>query len=115
MSVVEQSSSENFISHIWNGNAGLAMTHWVYGVVGGFAWGIALVVLQPVPGSGTAKVFLGCWAAYFAFVYVGEWRAANKYQGKRIWASLAKFGVVFGTLVGIIPVVIVFFQSAVSQ
>lgn len=114
MSAVEQSSNENFITRIWNGNAGLAITYWVYGVVAGFIWGIALGVLQPVPGSGTAKVFVACMAAYFVVVYIGVWRAANKYQGKKAWASLAKFAVVVGALVTVVPVVVGLFQSAFS-
>ena len=114
MNAIEKSSNENFIIRIWNGNAGLAMSYWVYGVVAGFVWGIALGILQPVPGSGTAKLFLACMAAYFVVVYVGIWRAANKYQGKKAWVSLAKFAVVLGALVTVVPVVVGLFQSAVS-
>lgn len=114
MNTAKQSSHENFITRIWNGNAGLAMTYWVYGVIAGLAWGIALGALQPVPGSGTAKIFLACMAAYFVVVYVGIWRAANKYQGKEAWVSLAKFAVVLGALVTVVPVVVGLFQSIVS-
>lgn len=114
MNAIEQSSNENFIMRVWNGNAGLAMSYWVYGIVAGFVWGIGLGILQPVPGSGTAKLFLACMAAYFIVVYVGIWRAANKYQGKKAWVSLAKFAVVLGALVTVVPVVVGLFQSTVS-
>lgn len=111
---IEQSSNENFIMRVWNGNAGLAMSYWIYGVIASFIWGISLRVLQPVPGSGTAKLFLTCMVAYFFVVYVGIWRAANKYQGKKVWVSLAKFAVVLGALVTVVPVIVGLFQSAVS-
>lgn len=116
MSAIEQSSNsnENFIIRLWNGNVGLAMSYWVYGVVAGFIWGIALGLLQPVPGSGSAKLFLASMAAYFVVVYVGIWRAANKYQGEKAWATLAKFSVVLGALVTVVPVVVGLVQSTVS-
>jgi len=112
VNALEQPSNENFITRIWKGNAGLAMTYWIYGVVAGLIWSIALEIIQPVPGSGTAKVFLSCMAAYFVVIYVGIWRAANKYKGRKAWISLAKFAVVIGALVVVIPVAIGFFQSA---
>ena len=99
---------------IWNGNAGLAMTYWVYGVVAGFLWGMALTALQPEPGSGVARILLALMAAYFIVIYVGIWRAANKYHGRRAWVSLAKFAVVIGALITVLPVVAGLFQSGVS-
>ena len=33
---------KNLSENLWEGNLGLAMTYWVYGVLGGFVWGIAL-------------------------------------------------------------------------
>lgn len=99
---------------IWYGDAGLAMSYWIYGVVAGFIWGIALRILNPVPGSSIAKLFLACMAAYFIVVYVGIWRAASKYQGNKVWSSLARFVVVLGALVTVVPVVVGLFQSAVS-
>lgn len=114
MNAIEQSSNENFIIRVWNGNAGLAMSYWVYGVIAGFVWFIGRWILQPVPGSGTAKLFLACMAAYFIVVYIGIWRAANKYPGKKAWVSLAKFGVVLGALVTVVPVIVGLFQSALS-
>ena len=114
MNAIEQSSNENFIMRVWTGSAGLAMSYWVYGVAAGFVWGIALGMLQPVPGSGTAKLFLACMAAYFVVVFVGTWRSANKYQGKKAWVLLAKFAVVIGALVTVVPVVVGLFHSAVS-
>ncbi len=114
MNAIEQSSNENIIISVWNGNAGLAMSYWVYGIVAGFVWGIALGLLAPVPGSGAAKLFLACMAVYSVVVYVGIWRAANKYQGKQAWVSLAKFAVVFGALVTVVPIIAGLFMSAVS-
>lgn len=111
MSTIEQSSNENFIARIWNGNAGLATSYWFYTVFAGFVWSIAFGMLQIVPGSGAAKLFLSCMAVYFVIVYVGVWRAANKYQGNKGLARLAKFCVVFGVLVTIVPIVVGLFHS----
>lgn len=110
----KQEPKENIVIRAWNGNFGLAMTYWVYGIVAGFSWGIALTALQPEPGSGTARLFLTLMSGYFIVIYVGIWRAANKYEGRRTWVYLAKFAVVLGALVTMLPGVASLFKSAVS-
>ena len=109
-----QAESNNFLVRLWNGDAGLAKSYWLWGVVAGFAWGVALGVIKPGPGSAAAQILVSLMAAYFVFVYVGIWRAANKYQGKKAWATLAKFAVVFGALVTVLPLLAVVIEKVVS-
>lgn len=116
MNVVAQqkSSTGNFFSRLWNGDIGLAKTYWIFGQAAGFIWGLALSALQLSPGSAVAKIFLSLMAAYFIFVFIGIWRASNKYQGNKSWARLAKLSVVLGAIVTVVPVVLGLFKSAVS-
>lgn len=110
--IISEPNHENFIARVWNGNAGLAVIYWIYGVFAGLLWGIAFSLLAPAPDSGSAKLFLVCIAVYFIIVYVGIWRAASKYQGKKTWAVLAKFAAVLGALITVVPVVFGLLQSA---
>lgn len=110
----DQANSSNLLANLWNGDAGLAKSYWLWGVAAGFAWGIALGVFKPAPGSAFAQILVALMAAYFAFAYVGIWRAANKYQGKKSWVTLAKFAVVIGALVTILPLLAVVVEKVVS-
>lgn len=111
MSTHESSPVSNLAQRLWNGEAGLATSYWGYGVAAGFIWGLALGALKPAPGSSTAQLLLACMAAYFFCTYVGIWRAADKYQGKKAWSALAKVSVVLGALVTVLPVVVGLLKS----
>ena len=97
----------NVISSLWNGRAGLAKTYWLWGVLSGIPWGLALSLVTP--GSNLAIIGVLGLVAYYVIVNVGLWRAASKYQGTKAWAILAKVAVattpvclVIGTLAAII-------------
>ena len=78
------------------------MTYWVYGVLAGFVWGVSFIALQPDPEGKLIKIVGMLFLAYYFAVYVGIWNAANKYEGNKIWAILAKFVVI----IVVIPTVI---------
>ncbi|GAB1383449.1 hypothetical protein MASR1M50_17690 [Burkholderiales bacterium] len=97
----------NTISNLWNGRSGLAKTYWLWGVLSGIPWGIALSLVTP--GSNLAIPVVLAFFAYYVIVHVGIWRAASEYEGTKAWAILAKIGVaitpvciVIGTLAAII-------------
>ena len=58
----------------------------------------ALMGLPPI----SYKVVL---LAYIGFTLVGVWRSADKYQGKKIFAILAKVGMVLGVLYALVNIV----------
>lgn len=82
------------ITKLWTGHAGLARTYWGWGILGGFLWGIAISFLTP--GSLPAVLVMLAFTAYFTLVSTGTWRAATLYQGKAVWARLAKVAAAFG-------------------
>ena len=97
----------NVISNLWNGRAGLAKTYWLWGIVSGIPWGLALSLITP--GSNLAILTALAFVTYYVVVHVGVWRAASQYQGAKTWALLAKVAVaitpaclVVGTLAAII-------------
>jgi hypothetical protein len=89
---------EDFPSNLWEGNFGLPMTYWVYGVLAGFVWAAGIFALNLEPDSDHVKLIYFLMATYYAAVYVGIWQAANKYTGSKVWAVLAKFVVVIVAL-----------------
>ncbi len=87
-----------FIKTVWRGDAGLATTYWFWGLIvglliaaGGFAVGSAESVFLGV-------LYIAFVVLYSIWVSVGVWRSAGKYQGKRVWATLARFGVIVGAV-----------------
>jgi len=87
--------SKGFFSRLVNGDFGLAKTYWLYGV----AVGIVINFLSRiVPSLGALAVILVLAIPYQVMVLLGVWRAADKYQGRKAWAILAKIATVLGWL-----------------
>lgn len=80
------------INNIWRGDAGLAVTYWGYGMLGGALLSIPLAFVTP--GSISALIAVLSFVLYCVLVYVGIWRAAAKYQGPKIWAFLPRAAIV---------------------
>jgi len=97
-----------FVVRLLNGQLGLALTYWVFGVLGAIMWKIAFQLLLPSPEGSLALVVIALMAVYFAFIYVAIWRAANKYKGRKEWALLAKTAVILGALATCVPLLVGF-------
>ena len=69
----------------------MARTYWLWGVLSGIPWGIALSLVTP--GSAPAILAVLALVVYYVMVHVGIWRAASQYQGAKVWAILAKIAV----------------------
>ncbi len=95
---------------LWHGEHGLAMTFWLWWLIGNGVVATALS-LVPVPGIGLLTFF------YYVASCVGVWRAGTHYDGPQMWTVLSRvmlfavpvlmvivtmlvFGAVFAMLVG---------------
>ncbi|MEK7438835.1 MAG: hypothetical protein AAB299_04765 [Thermodesulfobacteriota bacterium] len=108
----EQLREKNFlIVDLLEGNLGLAMTYWVYGVLGGIVWAVGISALNPDRGSDLEKFVWVLFAGYYFFTYVGIWNAANKYVGRKVWSILAKFAII----IIVVPITIHFFKWLVAD
>jgi hypothetical protein len=58
----------NAISDLWNGRFGLAKTYWLWGVLFGIPWGIALSLVTP--GSNLVILVALAVFAYYVIVHV---------------------------------------------
>lgn len=94
------------LKSLWQGEINLCKTFWVYGIIiltlipqlivllGGIIGGILFPNL-PFPifiifVSALAFIYI----IYGIFIVIAVFRSANKYQGQRIWAHLAKLMII---------------------
>ncbi len=96
-----------FIARLFRGEVSLPITYWVFGVlIGNVAFQIILKIIEfnyleiVTSQVGAWSVMGFYWSAigYSIFMLIAIWRSAGKYQGKEIWAGLARVAVVLGTL-----------------
>jgi len=102
-------SERGFFGKLANGDFGLAKTYWLYGVLVGIVFNI---ISNAVTSVGGEVILILAHTAYAIPVTMGTWRAANKYQGPKIWAVLAKIAVVLGIImlaVGLLMLAVVLF------
>ena len=99
-------TAKSFLRKLSRGDFGLAKTYWIYGVIVGFILNIAM---KPITSIGLLAVIMLVYTAYEILVLMGTWRAADKYEGSKIWAVLAKIAVILGAImlaVGLIAIVV---------
>ena len=77
----------NTISNLWNGRFGLAKTYWLWGVLSGIPWGIALSLITP--GSNPAILAALAFVVYYVIVHVGY--ALTKLDPEETAQTLALF------------------------
>ena len=98
-----------FLKMLWRGEIPLGRTYWVFGVL--FLGLLTIPSYFTVPiisGSAnlepSASIVFGRMAyaifvfAYTVFVSVAIWRSAGRYEGRPIWAILARVMVVIGLI-----------------
>ncbi len=78
---------------VFDGDAGLATTFWVWGVWGAVLFYIAMNFADSSPAF---LVLLPVYGIYLSIVLVGLYRAAVKYSGSVVWVVLTKITVVIG-------------------
>lgn len=78
---------------VFDGDAGLATTFWVWGV-----WSAVLfyIAMNFADSSPAVLVVLPVYGIYLPIVLVGLYRAAVKYSGSVVWVVLTKITVVIG-------------------
>lgn len=118
------------LTKLWNGNYSLAKTYWLFYVL---IWGIFSIPIRWFDATNEKLqteyvqlvMFSLClFVAYGSIVLVGLWRSASKYDGRRLWAILAKIIVCIGVTIQVLTILavgvpspshgIILFVSAVS-
>ena len=95
------------IRKLWRGNYAF-LTYWVFYVVVGIALNVIIAAAEGLLASARTLdlvaffLLLAIGLAYYPLVCVGIWRSASKYQGRMVWAVLAKVHVVLGILANVV-------------
>lgn len=82
-----------FLLKLKAGDYGLAKTYWLFGIL--FPM-IGLILGTFVFTGGAYYALLAIYSAYMVFALGGIYNAAEKYQGNKTWAVLAKIAVFLG-------------------
>lgn len=96
--------AKSFFVKISSGDFGLAKTYWLCWVPVLLAVNILMTIM---PTTATLVIVAAAHAAYLIPVVMGVWRAANQYEGQKIWAILATISVVLG-IISIVLMLIMF-------
>lgn len=93
------------IRDLWRGDIPLVKTYWLFGVVPGIIFNLTFTYIHYrgeifASGSGALFVlgFFPVYLIYSGFICMAIWRSANKYQGMKRYAILAKASVIFGVM-----------------
>jgi serine/threonine protein kinase len=90
-------ATQGFFGKLLNGDCGLARTYWLYGVLVNIVFYILMTSLPSrIWDLRILRAVLLVHTAYQIAVYIGVWRAAGQYRGRKLWAILAKTAVVLG-------------------
>ena len=85
----------NPFGRLWRGELPLSQAFWNFAVIGAFAvnLGTSVLFLALLMNGYTVAAFIVGYALsvpYNVLVAVGVWRSADRYQGERRWADLAR-------------------------
>lgn len=88
-----------FLRQAWAGRVRLWIAYWILGVAGNMAFVAVLAAIWLSTGDRLKVLLILVWLAslaWFVFIFGAIWRAAGAYDGPRIWAILARAGVLVG-------------------
>jgi len=99
-----------FLTNLKEGNHSLFKTYWIYYVLVEFIIALMMRIITQIFEFGnynqgfifSSVIFFTYLVVYKRLVWMGIWRAANRYEGNKIWSFLAKFAVVISVLITII-------------
>ena len=91
----------NLLGSIWRGEVGLEKVFWEWAVFGGIMVNVAssigfLVLVLNDYLIAAMLVGYGISLPYNVFATVGVWRSAERYDGEKRWADIAKTVTVVG-------------------
>jgi len=92
------------LRRLWRGAVPLGEAFWSYAMLGGTALNLAATLLamaslaMDAPGVLAALIF-ALPIPYNLLVLVAVWRSAAAYQGRRLWADLARMAILVWVIV----------------
>ncbi len=102
--IVEPDDRKPFFARLVSGDYGLAKTYWLYGFLVSV---IVEIIARVITSPEILIVILVGYTAYIIPVFMGVWRASDKYAGPEVWAVLAKIIVVLNCLLLAVSFIVV--------
>lgn len=96
---VDNTEYSGFTHKLSTGGYGLFKTYWLFNVLIG---AICSVIISLFESLEAVAILTTLFYIYGFIVLLGTWNAANKYNGYKLWAILAKFSVIIGLIVMIV-------------
>jgi hypothetical protein len=98
------------LRRLWRGDEGLARTFWLWNVlisqISASVFGGAMGAIAAVLGAPIIIVMCVGLISIWLFLSIATWRAAGQYQGRRLWAVLARIDAVVGVIFGVLYLLI---------
>ena len=91
------------VKRLWRGEVPLPIAFWHYAVVGGLltnlaTTGASLALLASGGSAAVAAAIFALHLPYNLFTALAVWRSADRYDGLRRWADLARPAVIAWTI-----------------
>lgn len=106
---------KDFLDRLADGDFGLAKTFWLFWILAQVVVFGAVGLLSEVGSIETktiitfSKTIITFYFVYFVYllpVFIGVWRAANYYQGNKVWSILAKIWIILSIAFAISSMII---------
>jgi len=94
----------NFIKKFWNGDVSMVKSFWIFNIIIDQVQ-IAIFALIIIMNSLPMSLILPFVAPYKVWVITGTWRSSDKYEGKKIWATLVRIYIIGSILLLIAKII----------
>jgi|ETNmetMinimDraft_16_1059900.scaffolds.fasta_scaffold90357_1 hypothetical protein len=121
---VNRGRKAGFLKRLFRGEVSLPITYWVFGfLIGNVGLRLAMELVE-LNYMKVAASQVGNWAmlglyvfvvVYSVFMLIAIWRSAGNYQGRAIWASLARVAVILGVLSLLVGILLAYQQATDSD
>jgi hypothetical protein len=98
---IETAVRDGILGRLWRGEIPLATAYWGWGVAGNFVGIVVLTLAEAIAPAVLLALLIVLHLAFSVVICVAIWRSAGRYDGPHVWASLARFAIVFGPLLEI--------------
>ena len=94
--------TNNFLVKFWRGDIKLWISYWIFGVLLQY-----IIFMSDMFISLKFKTPVGILIFPYAFFWcVGTWKAAQKYNGSKVWVKLAELAIILSA--GLVIVALIF-------
>ncbi len=102
-------SNKNFLTSLKDGDFGLGITYWLYGVAAPITL-LSIVKITETQNQTTLQLISIFTISYLVLIYIAIWNASKKPEANAFWASAARFTLILipaAAVIGIVSAIII--------